>query len=288
MKPFPLVLSLFVALLFLLSSPVCAAGHYFAPYRDKGIVVAQEADMAPMSFIGMDGQPQGFIIDLWHKWSAETGVPVSFHLVDWADTLTAVRDGRADVHGGLFFTDERDRFLDYTAPIFPSSGGAYVKKDSGILELSQLNGRRVGVIESSFFDYYMQHNYPEMKPVRYKTSLELAKAAISGDVPASVGDYPTIMYQIGSLGKASEFTILDFSGDQLFRAAVAEGNTALLEMVEHGLEMVDQNERDSIFNRWVMSPSVSSQSWLVPAASVALGCLLLAILVPFLGSRFRR
>lgn len=244
--------------------------------------------MAPMSFIGLDGRPQGFIIDLWNKWSAETGVPVTFYLVDWAETLTAVRDGKADVHGGLFFTDERDLYLDYSEPVFPSTGGAYVKKGSGIQDVSQLYGRQVGVIESSFFDNYVQQHFPEMKPVRYKTSLELAQAAVNGDIVAVVGDYPTIMYQIGSLGKANEFDVFAFSGTQWFCAAVAKGNVDLLKMVAKGLQMVDQNERDSIFNRWVMDPSVKSHSWLIPAILITLGSLLLVILVPFFMSRFRR
>lgn len=225
---------------------------------------------------------------LWRKWSAETGVPVSFYLVDWADTLTAVRDGKADVHGGLFFTAQRDEFLDYSMPFFPSYGGVYVKKGRGIREISQLNGRHVGVIESSFFDNYMELNYPEMKPVRYKTTLELAENAIRGDIAGFVGDYPTVMYQIGAMGKVDEFEVLDFSGTQWFRAAVAQGDTELLRMIESGLELVDQDERDYIFNRWVVGQPDNSSSWLVPAIFTTLACLLIVILVPFVVSRLRR
>lgn len=281
-------LFLLLSFLVVFSTPGLSADEQvMMKYRQKGIVVAQDSDMAPMSFTGFDGQPKGFIIDLWNKWTAETGIPVTYYLVDWADSIAAVRDGRADVHGGLFYTAERDKFLDYSQPFFPSNGGVFVKKEDGITDMSQLSGHSVGVIEKSFYDNYMMRNYPAMKPVRFKTTVELAKAVVRGELNAFVGDYPTIMYQIGAIGKVKDFSVLDFSGERYFCAGVREGDKELLDVVETGLKLIDQDERDSIYNRWVIGPSAQESDWLFTTVVISLICLLLAVLIPFISGKLR-
>lgn len=286
MKRFFLLLTVLLAVPLFLATGSNALDESFEPYRETGIIVAQEANMAPMSFKEVNGEPKGYIIDLWRKWSAETGIPVHFYLVDWADTLTAVRDGKADVHGGLFFTAERDTYLDYSVPFFPSTGGLFVKKSFGISERAQLDGARVGVIEMSFYDNYMQHNYPKMVPVRIKTAAGLVDAASREEFSAFLADYPTLMYQIGSMGKGHEFKVLEIVSDQEFRAAVAEGNTPLLAVVEKGMSLIDQNERDSILHRWVIGEDKKTREWLLPAVLISVFSLLLAVVVPYLYGRF--
>lgn len=257
----------------------------FAPFRKQGIVVSQEADMAPMSFRGHNGKPKGYIIDLWLKWSAETGIPVRFHLVDWADTLTAVRDGKADVHGGLFFTEERDEYLDYSSAFFPSKGGLFIKKGSGVQSVDDLKGRPVGVIEKSFFENFVRRNYPHVNMVPIRTAAELVTAADTGVVDAFIADYPTLMFQIGTMGKANEFTLVEYLSHQEFRAAVAQGNANLLTMVEEGLKLIDQDERDTLLNRWIVGDQDQTGSWLLPVGIVSLAALSLAILLPFVWGR---
>lgn len=274
-------------LLIVLSIPLVswAQNDIFQPYLERGIVVAQESDMAPMSFQGHNGEPKGYIIDLWRKWSAETGVPVRFHLVDWVDTLTAVRDGKADVHGGLFFTAERDEYLDYTPAFFPSKGGFFVKAGSSASSPSDLEGRPVGVIDGSFYADLIRKQFPEMKPVPVRTSTELVEVADSGKVDAFLADYPTLMYQIGSMGKGNEFRLVEVISHQEFRAAVAQGNEGLREMIQLGLLRIDQDERNTLLNRWIIGDESQPGNWLLPVVVICFTGLLFAVILPFFWGR---
>ena len=268
-------------------SVVHAQDDVFAPYRERGIVVAQESGMAPMSFREVNGRPKGYIIDLWRKWSAETGVPVTFHLTDWADTLTSVQDGVADVHGGLFYTAERDTYLDYTLPFFPSKGGFFVTSDSQLTNMAQMRGKSVGVIEKSFYDTLIRTQYPDIIPVPIRTAPGLIEAALSGTIDGFLADYPTLMYQASSMGKLNEFKVVEFISLQEFRAAVAKGNYQLLAMVEAGLARIDQDERNGIFNRWVIGEDYQSDKWMLPIVIVSFIALLLAALLPVVFGRRR-
>lgn len=258
----------------------------FVAYR-KGIVVAQESNMPPMSFVAPSGRPKGFIIDLWRKWSSETGIPVRFHLVEWADTLKAVREGKADVHGGLFYTAGRDHYLDYSSPFFVSRGVVLAVGDLAITDVKQLSGTKVGVIEKSFYDALLREKYPALKPYPIENTTRLVEAAVNGEIKVVMGDYPTIMHQVGSMGKVKDFRVVEFVAEQQYRAAVAQGNEPLLAVIEKGLERIDEEERKDLFERWVIGGHVTSGSWLVPAIFISLLSLGLALLVPLVFDRFR-
>lgn len=278
-------LILLILIVFSGSHLAWAQSEIFEPYQKRGIVVAQESDMAPMSFRGPNGEPTGYIIDLWRKWSAETGVPVRFHLVDWVDTLSAVRDGQADVHGGLFYTPERDEYLDYTPAFFPSKGGLFVKVTSSASTPSDLDGRPVGVIAGSFYDNLIRRQYPLLKPVPIRTAAELVRVADKGEIDGFLADYPTLMYQIGSMGKAKDFKLVEVISEQEFRAAVVQGNDSMREMVEKGLRRIDQDERDALLNRWIIGDDVRQGDWLLPVIVICFTGLLLAIILPFFWGR---
>ena len=70
--------------------------------RPVKIIVTDDRAYAPFAFIDPAGQPRGISIDLWKRWSQKTGVEVEFRLMEWDAALAAVRDGQADVVGGLF------------------------------------------------------------------------------------------------------------------------------------------------------------------------------------------
>ncbi|WP_281761459.1 transporter substrate-binding domain-containing protein [Pseudodesulfovibrio nedwellii] len=277
-----------LAFLFCYPSSSVAEDDPFGAYRSKGIIVAQESDMPPMSFVGPSGRPKGFIIDLWRKWSSETGVPVHFHLVEWAETLNAVREGKADVHGGLFYTAGRDRYLDYSSPFFVSRGVVLVVNGSAITDISQLRGKNVGVIDKSFYDALLREKYPALKPYPIENTTRLVEAAVNGEVEVVMGDYPTVMHQIGSMGKVRFFRVIEFVSDQYYRAAVAQGNEVLLTMIEKGLERIDKEERKVLFERWVVGGHTPSRSWLASTIVISVLSLGLALLVPFVFDRFRR
>ena len=76
------------------------------------ISLAYCVDCVPFEFTNSEGQADGLIIDYWHLWSQKTGIAVEFIASPWGETLTNVRDGVADAHAGLFYSDERATYAD--------------------------------------------------------------------------------------------------------------------------------------------------------------------------------
>src|SRR5437773_2424435 len=70
----------------------------------------------PYLFRDEDGRPAGLVADEWALWEKKTGVHVDLQPVDWADALRRVSDSRADVIDTIFWSSDRARTMDFTAP----------------------------------------------------------------------------------------------------------------------------------------------------------------------------
>lgn len=93
------------------------------------VSIAYNVGNPPLKFRNDEGEADGILIDLWRLWSKKTGIEVEFKEALFADTLEMVKQGQADIHGGLFYTEKRDKFLDYSDPIIDIKYHIFHHKD---------------------------------------------------------------------------------------------------------------------------------------------------------------
>lgn len=142
-----LVTALHVALIILLFSVVSgAASEPSTAYRERGVTVVHTDHAHPFCFMGSDGYLRGMVIDLWDKWSEETGIPVEFAITSWKDTITAVIGGKYDIHGGLMVTDERKPKLEFSQPLFTVSTALIARKGEGFDKQSLIDKAVIGIV----------------------------------------------------------------------------------------------------------------------------------------------
>lgn len=222
----------------------------------KRISVAYCKDIAPFHFSDEKGQPAGIIIDLWHLWSEKTGMIIDFREATWDETLTMVGSGVADVHAGLFFTEERDKFLDY--------GAAFAKTDThyfshvtlpSIKEINSLSAYRVGVIEGDYVEAYLKERLPEGIVVPFPDYGAMMSELREGTLKVFAADTPTGLFYLDNNGLLSEFTFVSekplYQNDFFF--AVKEGNQALIDKINQGMALITDEEKRDINRRWMAS-----------------------------------
>lgn len=269
-----------VAGLLVWSSPARALS---IPLEYRGGVTVTHVDtMPPMSFFGLNGEPKGFVIDLWRKWSSETGVPVRFVLTDWANSLELVRSGEVDIHGGLFLTPNRLEYLDYTDGLFSIDTMLFTIKGRDINGMDDLGDRVVGVLKRGAAEELMQNQYPE---VARKSFVDVQGLGI-GEVDAVVTDYPNLMFIGGSMGVVDTIVSVQRLEEERLRAGVAKGNEGLLELVRSGLQRIDDEERENILHRWFVRDAKTSETLKIVVA-LSLTGLIGAVCLLVFGGRLR-
>ncbi|HAT85507.1 MAG TPA: amino acid ABC transporter substrate-binding protein [Rhizobiales bacterium] len=127
--------------------------------KDKMLVVGSNSDYRPNAFMGDDNQLQGFDIDVSKEVAKRLGVDVKFVTPGW-EVMTAGRwSGRWHmVVGSMTPTKARAEVLDFPAVYYYTPAAFAVHKNSKATSLEELNGKTIGVVGSSTYHKYLQHN----------------------------------------------------------------------------------------------------------------------------------
>lgn len=240
-------------------------------YRKKGVIIVAPPYSPPFSFIGHNGEPKGFLIDYWEKWSHETGVPITFKLVPWKDTLSLIANGKADLHSGLFINDERRKFMAFSQPIYPVEGVLFTRADEPLDSDEIIKHYAVGILVKGYGEFFLRANYPKAKVKLYDNSELLNKALAENEVRAIVTDFPATMYYLSKSGNISDFKISTTLYTRQLHGGVLKGNEDLLKLVELGLSQIDQEEHEHLVRRWFVPDSRTDwKRFILPVAALAI------------------
>jgi PAS domain S-box-containing protein len=218
------------------------------------IIVAIDEDYPPFSSMGIDGEPQGLLVDLWREWGQTVGRQVHFKASNWAKTVDAIRAGEADIHSGLFRSDERDEYFLFSRPIHKIKTALYsLDKTGAKCSLSQLAGKNVGAVSGTYqLDYLLRHN-PEIVPHEFETRADYFLALMRGDVTAVVEEtapMEALAARFGLSGALSRGT--DLFEENIY-AGVKKDNEPLLRLVEKGLDEIPAERLAQIEAQWIIN-----------------------------------
>jgi len=251
---------------------VCAgAGLAAAPQWDgvRPLIVVHSRNMPPLSYLSAYAEPKGLIVDYWALWSRTNNVPVKMVLVDWPETLRMIREGEADVHGGMFYTKERAREFDFEEPFIEMDSAVAVRKELPVRSVEDLKDVTLGVLDHGYAAQFLNDAYPGMRQKSYKGTAQLVRAALSGEVDALLTERVTLVHLLGEAGRLDEFRMLDVIYRRGIRPVVAKGNRTMFDVVKKGMEVIPARELERTYARWTL-PASRVPSWLVVLGSFAL------------------
>jgi glutamate/aspartate transport system substrate-binding protein len=146
-------------LLAVLAAPVAAADTdtLFKIRRASTIAIGYSEAAKPFSFLGPDGKPAGYSIDLCREIAA--GIQRDLNLpkleIKWVKLppdarISAVVSGRVDIEcGSTTRTLSREAQVDFTNLTFVDGASLLVTAASGIQRPAQLAGKRIAVVQTS-------------------------------------------------------------------------------------------------------------------------------------------
>ena len=159
-----------------------AADVIEAPIRDA-LVIAVQSNYPPFTQNDITGQPAGMFIDIWKLWSEKVGHEVSFRMSDWIGTLDALKSGEADIHSGLYYSETRDKWMDYSRAFYTNGSSFYHRIDDAALPLGfDLKGVKIGVVKGYLQEAFLKGAYPMAIVVALLDDMELIKALALGKI----------------------------------------------------------------------------------------------------------
>jgi polar amino acid transport system substrate-binding protein len=179
-----------VVALLLLASP-----HAHAETNIKLSVVS-----SPWSpYVSRDLPGNGLAISIVMTALQRAGYEPTFSLLAWPEDLEGTQQGRYDVIGSLWYTEERNRDLIFSQPIVDNQVKLMVRADSDIRipELSAISKYKVGVVE----DYdYTQGAYEGLAIdfIKANSVEENLQRLLAGDIDVAVADERVALYVLNN------------------------------------------------------------------------------------------
>lgn len=220
----------------------------------KGVLtVCTDSPYAPFVY-EEKGKLVGFDVDL--SQAVADALDVDLDVLDVAfDDITsgnALNSDACDVAvSAMTITGERARVLDFSSPYFDAKQALITPRGSGVDQLTELAGKRVGVQKDTTGETFMSDFAPEGTQVTaFEDAAGLQAALASGELDAAMLDNTVSGQFVGAnpeLKLAREFD----TGEQYGMAVKKDGNIPLLRQINGTLaDLREDGTYDKIFDTY--------------------------------------
>ena len=218
--------------------------------QKETISVVMDDNYPPYVFRDSQGNLQGILVDQWALWSKKTGIQAELYAMDWADALDGMRAGKYDVIDTAFQNEERDTWLDFSAPYVTIDVPIFHSNQiGGITDAASLKEFTVAVKAGDACIPILQAAGVE-KIVEYPSYEAIVAAAKSGDVSVFVVDEPAALYYLYQKGIVNAFSRSQSLYSGQFHRAVKKGDTTMLALIREGFGRISSEELHQIDDHW--------------------------------------
>lgn len=182
--------------------------------------VGYRENVPPMSFLGQDGKPMGYSIDLCVRIVNEVkttlgnpDIVIEYVPVSSSNRFKALADNTIDILcGATTKTISRGKLVDFTQLTFVTGASLLSLQDAGIDGISALQGKKVGVASGTttldVLEKALKESVSDAQIVQVDSAAEGLKALVAGEIDALSAD------QVVLIG-----LVLTYSGEEQFEIA---------------------------------------------------------------------
>jgi ABC-type amino acid transport substrate-binding protein/CheY-like chemotaxis protein/nitrogen-specific signal transduction histidine kinase len=229
------------------------------------INVHNEQNWAPFNFYEK-GEAVGFSIDYMNLLAEKIGLRVEYRSgPSWGEFIAMMQDRRLDVMLNIVKTDEREKFIRFTAlPYIETPRAIVVRKgDSSVRSLKDLYGKTVAVEKGFFYENYLKQNHPEISVVTVKDTAETLRVVANGDADATLGVIAVEQFLINRHFFSNLKLVVD-PGEKALRSfdqfiGVRSDWPLLATMLDKAMAAVSDKELVSLSRKWITQEESDSE-----------------------------
>mgnify|MGYP001814604298 FL=1 len=142
----------FLLFLFLSTTSVATPARFSL---DKTLIIGVNNNFAPFEFLNKKGVPDGFTIDLMKAVAKKEDLKIKFIPDTWHNIRRGLEDQKFDAVTGMLYSKERDKIFDFSVPHFVISYAVFIRKETPIKSVADINGKEVIVVEDVYAHDWM-------------------------------------------------------------------------------------------------------------------------------------
>ncbi len=250
---------------------------------DRTIIIGDDKNYPPYSFIDEKGNPAGFDIELAKAAGEAMGFKVKIKLGVWSEIRNELENGKIDAVAGMFHSEDREKAYSFTTKTAITSADIFTRNGKVIKDVSELKGKTVVVEADEMAGEYLKKQNLDINLIKVPSAEEALKLVSMkkydyAAVPTIIGHYYIKKDKLSSL-KGNGLAI----NPDDYCIAVKKGNDDLLFALNGGLQIIKATGRyDEIYNKCLggyeektFYQKLIEHIWLIAAALVSILLLLL-------------
>jgi len=150
-----------------------------------------EIDYQPFNYLGADGQPAGFNVDLARMICEELKIACSMQMRRFDTLLASLADNRGDaVMASIAVTPESRKLADFTDPYYRTPARFAVRRDSSLVDVrpESLEGKQVAVVAGTAHEAFLKALFTEARLKPYATPEQARDGLRKGETDLLFGD----------------------------------------------------------------------------------------------------
>lgn len=232
------------------------------------VVIAHRESSVPFSFVGPDGQPVGYAVDLclklveaMRKALALPALAPRFLMVTPANRMAMVEEGKADLECGSTTNNaERRQKVAFTVPHYIAGARYLVRADSPIQEMRDFQGRTLVSTEGTTpLKAATRLNTEHALGMRLVTAPDHARAVdmvASGEADGFVMDDVLLYGLAAGRPDPGQFKVVGkFLTIEPLAIMLARNDAAFKRLVDDEMKrLIQTREAHSVYERWFQKP----------------------------------
>ena len=269
------------------SSAVPAASAAASASAPRVLRVVGSDNYPPYLFRDEDGHSAGLVADEWALWEKKTGVHVVLEPVTWTDALRRVASGDADVIDTIFWSSDRARTMDFTAPFADVREPIYAESSvKGLVDLHSLKGFHVAALSGDVCIDRLRAGGITLIDT-YPSYQSLIDAAVAGGPKIFCMDGPSAEYYLYKANASQRFREAFVMYYGHMHRAVRRGDAGTLALIEKGFDQVSPAEKKALEDKW-FGAQLAGTPWLRAVVVAAAALAFAAIVAVLWGLVLRR
>jgi polar amino acid transport system substrate-binding protein len=205
--------------------------------EDGKLIYAASGEFKPFSVTEDDGSMSGFDIEVAEAVAKELGLEPEQKKFKFAGIVEGVKSGRFDVAvASHTITEDRLKEVDFSTPYYYSGPQIFVRPDSSVETLSDLEGKEIAVSKGSTYADTAKEVTDSIQ--QYDSDVVALEALNKGKHDAVITDFITGKEAISSGLKIEARELIGRSEQAI---AVGKENEALLEDINKALEKLRED-----------------------------------------------
>ncbi|SED11355.1 polar amino acid transport system substrate-binding protein [Amycolatopsis tolypomycina] len=164
-----------------------AAGNPYGLIEPGTIRAATQTSQPPFAFGDPSGKPAGFVIDLTDEAAKRLGLKVEYKSTSVTASLAGLTSRQYDLAAaGLGVTEERQKSVSFTKPLFWSTTAVLTTAQSSASKLTDFAGKKVGAVTGSTQEPFVPAKLPGAVPIGFPNANAAVSQLLNGSLDAFV------------------------------------------------------------------------------------------------------